>query len=213
MLGVFLIHGFLGKANDFYEFEQILRNNGYLTYAPNLKGHSDDGVIPPFSFWIDEIWNYFVEFESHVTGVFLVGFSMGGILASYIAKTFKSYKIKGIIFINAAFKHIYYNNLGSISKTLNEAIIGFERCKKNSFFKRKIYSATKQLYMLSNKARKEEWLKKFNKSALIIQTLNDGFVLEDTPKYIYNSLLTSNKTISWYLGTHSFFKSPQKAQM
>ncbi|ARF17170.1 alpha/beta hydrolase [Sporosarcina ureae] len=104
--GVLIIHGFTGGPFEIAPFKRFLENHTqWKVVAPVLPGHEmDPGVL-----WGSaRSWMMVAELElrrlqREVDDVIVVGFSMGGLIAMYLAMR---YPIKKLILLSAAAKYI-----------------------------------------------------------------------------------------------------------
>jgi|GEM_PF-179013 putative hydrolase of HD superfamily len=97
-----LLHGFTGDPAEMEPFAKALVSCGYDTMVPALPGHGGDPsrlILCTHQDWIRAA----ETFAGHLAerhGVFdLVGFSMGGLLAAYIANR---YPVRRLALLNAA---------------------------------------------------------------------------------------------------------------
>lgn len=97
-----LFHGFSGAPSDVEPIQQMLHTYNWTCHAPLLPGHER-----PFDGLRDVSWRDWldmarVEAESYTAryGTFtVIGFSMGGLLAAYIANR---YPVERVVLLNAA---------------------------------------------------------------------------------------------------------------
>lgn len=188
---IFLIGGFLGK-NSFRYLERFLINEEY--YIARIKGHTDDQVIPPFRDWILEVENQFLKYA--YGEVFLIGFSMGCIIASYLNLHY-GYMIKKMVFISPAFYHYYYNHLGlNIFKEIR-----IPKLRKG------VFNGLKELKKLSDQAQQYNWLRYIECPLLMIIGNQDGFIDKKSGDKIINQVGSKKKLIKFFNANHEVFKS------
>ena len=86
MPGIFMLHGFLGSGKDWRYFADKLVNR-YTCYMPDLPGHGTTTALDNTPHTFEEIAGQLAEAVAHIsTGpIHLVGYSMGGRLALYLA--------------------------------------------------------------------------------------------------------------------------------
>jgi len=90
-LGVYILHGFSSTTYEVKDLAKFLGNNGYCTVANNLPGHGtsvDDCNRIKFHHWIDKVKKDVAELSTKCDKIFVVGNSMGGVLALYLASLF-----------------------------------------------------------------------------------------------------------------------------
>ena len=88
--GVVLTHGYLSAPAQMRPMADYLFQQGYSVYGVNLKGH---GTVPTalsgvsWHDWIESIIRGAVAMREHCDRVVIGGFSLGGVLALYLAAT------------------------------------------------------------------------------------------------------------------------------
>jgi esterase/lipase len=97
-----LIHGFTGAPSDVEPITNMLRAHDWNCHAPMLPGHEDGFANIGSVRWTD--WLATVEEEARQCaeryGSFsVVGFSMGGLLAAYVANR---YPVERVVLLNAS---------------------------------------------------------------------------------------------------------------
>lgn len=87
--GVLLIHGFSGSTYELEELGQILHRLGLTVHAPLLKGHGSSpeemGLTSWRDWWQSAQEGYRALQEQGCTRIFVIGHSMGGLLALKVA--------------------------------------------------------------------------------------------------------------------------------
>ncbi|QVK20610.1 alpha/beta fold hydrolase [Mycoplasmatota bacterium] len=105
-VGLFCVHGFMEDGQTtFRYFAEFLKNNGiYDYYLTNLQGHGLGENINHFNYrkCIEQVEKEFIEYKENYKKVFIIGFSMGGVIASYLASKFGADKL---VLISPAFKY------------------------------------------------------------------------------------------------------------
>lgn len=99
-----LIHGFTGSPKEMRWLGEYLNKNSYSVIAPRLPGHATDPKDMKRIKWkdwvssIEDIYNYC---KPNAQKIFIIGLSMGGILASY-SSAYLSYN--GLITISTPYE-------------------------------------------------------------------------------------------------------------
>ncbi|WP_252311891.1 carboxylesterase [Sinobaca sp. H24] len=100
---VLLCHGFSGTPQSVQEVAAALFEHGYSVYAPLLSGHGThftDLEHVTAADWKQDVEKAYEWLASRHERIFIMGQSMGGTLASYLASSAE--KAAGMILINAA---------------------------------------------------------------------------------------------------------------
>ena len=90
-LGVYIIHGFSSTTYEVKDLAEFLSKNGYYTVANNLPGHGtsvNECNRIKYHQWIDKVKKDVAELSTKCEKVFVIGNSMGGVLALYLASLF-----------------------------------------------------------------------------------------------------------------------------
>ena len=101
--GVVLTHGYLSAPAQMRPMADYLFTRGYSVYGVNLKGH---GTVPTalsgvsWHEWVESIIRGAVAMREHCDRVVIGGFSLGGVLALYLAATQKGL-VDAVFSINA----------------------------------------------------------------------------------------------------------------
>ncbi|WP_270182851.1 alpha/beta hydrolase [Alkalihalobacillus sp. CinArs1] len=107
MVGCMLIHGFTGAPYEVEPLADYLREHtDWKISVPTLPGHGEYETLHGVSFqeWIDTAEEKLKELLETCDTVYLVGFSMGGVLAGYLAT---AYKVEKLVLLSAAYRYIH----------------------------------------------------------------------------------------------------------
>ena len=221
--GVMLIHGGGGgTAADMREIGQFIHEEtGYSVLAPLLPGYGTrkEDLLPiQVEDWLNALRQYFIELKNEVQKVFLLGHSMGGVLALYLAGEY-SKRVAGVIAISTPikikgflikfvpiFKHIikYWklNDLEEFARVTNGIWAGYESIPLSVIgkFQKLIKQNKKQLHRITA-------------PVLIIQGHRDEFVTKGSPTHIFENVSSTDKTIKWFDSDHAILFSKIKIDM
>ncbi|WP_164931531.1 alpha/beta hydrolase [Longirhabdus pacifica] len=100
-----LIHGFTGGTHELEPLANYLRERDWGCSLPLLPGHGNEHTLQDVTY---EQWIWRAEMEaaklaSRYGSFDLVGFSMGGMIASYIANR---YPVRKLVLLNAALIYV-----------------------------------------------------------------------------------------------------------
>ena len=123
--GVLCIHGFTGGPYEVQPIADYLENNtDWKIVVPTLPGHGETLELKKFRAenWMMEAELALRKLQKEVDQVIVIGFSMGGLIAIYLAKR---YKIEKLVLLSAAAKYIYPTQiLQDIREIAKEAMVG-----------------------------------------------------------------------------------------
>jgi carboxylesterase len=93
---VLIIHGYTGFAGEFYDLAQNIHSLGYTVSLPRLPGHGTnrkDFKATNDRDWLSHVENCYADLEAGHDEVYVVGLSMGGILALLVAARFNPKRV------------------------------------------------------------------------------------------------------------------------
>ena len=188
---IVVIHGFTGNLYDNEYLVNYLEEEPlYDVYAETLPGHNkdrfSDASMDDWKQSVDNMMNRLINLGYKT--IYVIGHSMGGVLASYAASKYK--EIRKIVFVNAAFD---YFNFKQNKDDLKE--------KDLSKYTRVLQKVVRTSPFMVNEFRKlvkegPEFLKEVDCDALILRSSNDGIIPSDASNLIYDSINSNNKYIT-----------------
>ena len=104
--GCLLFHGFTGGPYEMQPLADVLEEDGYRTMVPVLSGHDEEltGLKHVcHTDWLKDADRYAEQALRECEVLDVVGFSMGGLLAAYVANR---YRIRRLVLIGAAIIYI-----------------------------------------------------------------------------------------------------------
>ena len=191
---VLIIHGFVGCLYDNeYLMNYLELDNKFDVFARTLPGHYENDNYQKVTYqdWIkftdDSIQNL-IKFGYHE--IYLIGHSMGGVLASLFATKYK--EIKKIVLINAAFNYLNLkqNKVDILeNKDYKDYLEVFD----------KILHTSIPFFLEFVKLVKEHHntLKSVYKESLILQSDSDQVVPIENGIKIYDDLGSKNKYLTY----------------
>lgn len=198
--GCLLIHGIGGNTGEVEPLLLRLQNDGFVAKATRLKGHTgkrQDLAGVRYSEWIDSAESDLLELQSGCDIVFVIGFSMGGLIAANLVL---KHNIGGIVTINTP---IYYWNVKSATDKLlsdirNKDFVTIKRYLKssNELPLNALYNF--QLLLSSTKPK----LKEIGCPIFIAQALHDDAVQKSSADYINNHVASKLKKLKFYDSSH-----------
>lgn len=197
MIGCLVIHGFTGGP---YEVEPLVNylkeNTNWYMKVPTLPGHGKELHLEnaAYKMWIQTAENSLKQLNKVCDHVYLIGFSMGGMIASYLAA---KYEIKKLVLLSTSGKYLSMKqivlDLGEIfgdklKGSLNENKVYHQiQMKKGSV----PFQANIEFMKLVKKTRK--YLKEVKSPVFIAQGHMDGMVPYKTAYYLDKEIPSSKK--------------------
>ncbi|MFC0271876.1 alpha/beta hydrolase [Metabacillus herbersteinensis] len=102
-VGLLITHGFMGTPQSVRFLGDKFSELGYTVLAPRLKGHGthyQDLERSTSNEWFTDLEKGYTVLKEHCPTIFVIGQSMGGALALWLANKYQD--IEGLILINAA---------------------------------------------------------------------------------------------------------------
>ncbi|YCA13514.1 alpha/beta fold hydrolase [Bacillus sp. AK128] len=199
MIGCLCIHGFTGAP---YEVEPLVsflkKHTDWKIVAPILPGHGDDEDLLTITYpdWIEAVEKEIQILINECETVYVIGFSMGGLLAAYLAK---KYPVEKLVLLSAA---AYYVNVRQLFKDIKEmALDGIRGNLSDNIlyrrYRKKItntpVSATRQFRMLVKFIK--PCIREIHTPTLIIQGECDGIVPTKSAHFIFEKLGSDDKKL------------------
>ncbi|MBP2243248.1 esterase/lipase [Cytobacillus eiseniae] len=199
MIGCMCIHGFTGAPFEVEPLANYLKNHTDWEIAvPTLPGHGDKLELKGINYkkWIEHAENELQRLIEKCETVYVIGFSMGGLIASYLAI---HYPVTKLVLLSAA--ALYVNpkqlllDIGEMFKdafrrqlTQNELFIRYTRKIRATPI-----TATLQFRRLVAMIR--PILNQVKVPTLIAQGEVDGVVPPKSAQYLYNHIGTTTKKL------------------
>ncbi len=214
---ILIIHGFAGGVYDEEYLAhrlELIRN--YDVYSFTLAGH--DGLFKANMKEIDWINSAekMIQFliENDYNNIYVIGHSMGGVIATHLASKYK--EVKKLVLISAAFKFTGLKEESfSVFESLKKTPEIVKKYPKDEILTRLIKMPIHAIKEFANLVKNhEKCLKEIQIPTLIIQGNNDDLVPLDTTSFIYNEIPSEDKTIKIYDGvTHDVFRCDKKEEI
>ncbi len=190
---VLVIHGFSGSLYDNEELVNYLQlKRGFDCFAYTLPGHDRDRFKKvSYSEWLDFLDEKINLLKEHgYRKIYVVGHSMGGILASYLAIRHK--EIKKLVLISAAFNYLAIAQMKEDLLRKNKNL----KADYNVVFY-KIFRVPISLLLEFFKLVKfhHQIIEEVTTPVLILQGDKDEIVPSKTGEYIFEKVGSINK---WY---------------
>ncbi len=84
-------HGYMGYAGELFLPLDLLYQEGFDVFSPRYPGHGTSGedfMSTDVSMWVEEAENAYRSIMDEYEEIYLIGHSMGGLMAAHVAHTF-----------------------------------------------------------------------------------------------------------------------------
>lgn len=201
MIGCLCIHGFTGSPYEVEPLVEYLKERtDWIFSVPTLPGHGKTQTLKGINYhqWIDHAETELKKLIQTCEIVYVIGFSMGGLIASFLAA---NYPVDKLILLSAAAYYINPRQLAAdIKKIMMDTFNG--KLRDNELFqryKRKItetpLAATMQFRQLVSFIK--PLLHQVEVPTLIAQGECDGIVPPKSAEYLYRTIGANQKKLTY----------------
>lgn len=213
---ILIIHGFAGGTYDEEELANYLELNiNFDVFQFTLPGHDKNLSKVEHQTWIsasEEKIRWLIK--NGYSNIYLIGHSMGGVIATYLASKYK--EVKKLVLAAPSFHYLnVINNDLNISELIKMSPKVFKDYGGNEVISRLLklnISAIKEFMHLVK--HYYDYPKYVTCKTLIIHGNNDNIVPISSSEYVFNNLKTNNKEIVYLDGeTHDIFRGSKKQEI
>lgn len=189
---ILMIHGFVGGNYDFGNFQNELQlYPKFDVYTYTLKSH-DKFIVKDVKYqeWLDESINQ-IEFLIHhgYKEIYLIGHSMGGVIASYLASIYP--QVKKLVLAAPAFRYFYFKDGKVDIKNINNTIKNIPEIFKGENTEQVISRILKtpistMLEFTKLVTHCQNCVNDISCPTLIIHGTNDYVVPRESTEYVHN---------------------------
>lgn len=199
MIGCLLIHGFTGGPYEVEPLADYLKERTQWEIAvPTLPGHGETLALRGIKHaeWIQHAEDELKELLSNCEKVYVIGFSMGGLIASYLSV---KYEVDKLVLLSAAAYYINYRQLAKdIGNLIKEGLQG--KILENELYNRYKFKMTNTPILSAYEFKKvvriaRPLLKEVNIPTFIAQGEIDGIVPPKSAQYIYETISSEEKNL------------------
>ena len=201
--GILLVHGFTGSPGELLPLGEHLANKNYTVDIPVLAGHCtslEDINRTTMKDWVNSAESAFEELRAKTDRVVLIGHSMGGVIALYLAAR---HHVSGLVSICTP---IYVTNrfawmaplIGTVWKIkpergpIDPAIAPY----LGGYLDGTPVPAVGQLMKLIRLTKRD--LPEISSPILIQQSELDRTVRPESARFVYNHVGSVQKQLKWY---------------
>ncbi|MDC3417038.1 alpha/beta hydrolase [Aquibacillus salsiterrae] len=206
MIGCLCIHGFTGGAYEVEPLAAYLKEKtNWKVAVPTLPGHGMELSLDTVTFedWVEaaetELSNLLIQCDE----IFLIGFSMGGMISAYLAA---KYQVAKLVLLSPSRKYINMKQLSlDFSQFVKEGITG--ELKDNELFQRYVrkqgsvpLKAT--LEFLKCMKFTKPYLKEISCPVFVAQGIQDGMVPYQSAYYIDKEIPANTEVVFFHDSKH-----------
>ena len=218
---ILLVHGFAGGSYDYGDLGNELQLSiEFDVYTFTLPGHdktiisnvTKDDWIKAAETQIEKLINYGYR------SIYIVGHSMGGVIASHLAINYPKY-VKKLVLAAPAFKYLSFNgekiDITSSINSLKETPKLIKDYSLETFISRAFKMSLSSSIEFSKLVKEHHNdPKSITCPTLILQGTNDAMVPITSAKYVHNAIKSNiNELILIQNVTHDIFKSSRSEEI
>ncbi|HWJ02680.1 MAG TPA: alpha/beta fold hydrolase [Verrucomicrobiae bacterium] len=197
--GCLLVHGFTGSPSEMRPMGQFLADQGHTVLGVRLQGHGtnlEEMAQTGWNEWYRSVEHAYIELAEQCSRVFVIGLSMGGLLALHSAL---EYPAAGVVAINSP---IYLLNHKAIFAPLLRYVLPFSEKKdyhvvEGHFAYDKVpVNCLQSLLNLIRMVKKE--LPMTCAPLLVLQSEQDEVVNPRSAEFIYQRSGSKDKELQYY---------------
>lgn len=202
MIGCLIIHGYTGGPYEVDPLACYLKaNSNWHIEVPTLPGHGRhlDLTNASHTEWINAAEESFKKLQKKYDEIYLIGFSMGGMIAAYLAA---KYKVDKLVLLATAGKYLSFKQLTiDVFEVMADGLRGnLNKNKLYIHYKRKSgavpFKANIEFLKLVKFTRRH--LKKVESPVLIAQGQQDGLVPYRTAYYLDKEITSVRKEVVFF---------------
>lgn len=198
--GILFIHGFTGNTQELQPLAQYIseRSEEYIYSLPTLTGHGVELDLKGVNYahWLRDVENEYRLLAKRVDDITIIGFSMGGVLAIYLAL---KYKVNKIVLLSASLKYIDVKQLYKLAIELMKKRKNLSDEEKiflnENYYKFKNIRPATLLNFAEVVRLVSPYLKNIHQPIMIVQGLKDGLVPSETAQFIHEQVASKEKVL------------------
>lgn len=197
MTGCLIIHGYTGSPHEVEPLTTYLNEQtDWEVVVPTLPGHGETLALENITHdkWLQAAEDSLRKLQEKYSQIFLIGFSMGGMIAAYLAAKFK---VDKLVLLATAGKIFSIKQLTlDVGEMITDRIRGtLQENKSYQRYKKKQGKVPMRsnLEFLKLVKYTREYLKDIESPVFIAQGIQDGLVPASTAGYLDREIITSSK--------------------
>ncbi|MBR7796233.1 MAG: alpha/beta hydrolase [Bacillota bacterium] len=202
MIACLVIHGYTGGPYEVEPLANYLQENtNWHVEVPTLPGHGRKLNLKNVSHkkWIKAAENSLLQLKAKFETIYLIGFSMGGMIAAYLAA---KYNVNKLVLLATSGKYLSFKQIGlDVAGVLTDAMKG--NLRKNKLYQnyRKKIGAVplkSNIEFLKLVKFTRRYLRKIDSPVLIAQGQQDGMVPYKTAYYLNKEITSKRKEVVFF---------------
>jgi carboxylesterase len=205
MIGCLCLHGFTGGPFELEPLVDYLKEHTtWKISSPTLPGHENPKEFykVPYLNWVRTAESAYFKLKETCETIYVIGFSMGGVIAGYLASKYKIDKL--VLLSPAAYyispKHMLQDVLEIVKAVFTGKITDHELWQR---YKRKLKATplgmTTEFRRLVRKLR--PYFKNIKTPTLILHGEKDGVVPKRSAEFIHKTIQSEEKHLHFLKGS------------
>lgn len=199
MIACMLIHGYTGGPYEVQPLADYLKERtNWQIYVPTLPGHGETLALDDLTYdeWLQAVEDLFQELRNMYETIYIIGFSMGGMIAGYLAG---KYRVDKLVLLAAARKYISVKHMAEeVGEIITDALKG--QLTDNEFYtnfrKKREEVPLRANFEFTKLVRyTKPYLKKIKNPVLIAQGQNDPVVPAKSIDYLNKEIQSEVKEV------------------
>jgi esterase/lipase len=199
MVGCFLIHGFTGGPYELAPLAAYLKEHtDWHIEMPTLPGHGEELELNDVTYeeWIKVAENSFLRMIEDDDEIYLIGFSMGGMIASYLAA---KYNVKKLVLLATSGKYLDFKQIRmDLHEVIRDGMKGeLESNQHYTHYKKKSGKVPMRanIEFIKLVQYTKPFLNEVDVPVLIAHGKKDGMVPYKTAYYLDKKIQSENKEL------------------
>lgn len=199
MIGCLLIHGYTGGPHELAPLiKNLKKNTNFQIEVPILPGHGETLELDDISYdkWLKASEESYHHLKEKVEKIYVIGFSMGGMIAAYLASKFN---VDKLVLLATAGKYLSLRQLGmEVSEVIKDGLTG--KLDENVFFqgykkKMRVVPIKANIEFMKLVKETKKHLKHVDTPVLIIQGKLDSMVPYQTASFLAEEMASDYKEV------------------
>lgn len=202
MIGCLIIHGYTGGPYEVEPLTTFLKEKtNWQIEVPVLSGHGPELELENVHYeqWLEDAENALLSLKETCDTVYVIGFSMGGMIAAYLAA---NHQVDKLVLLATARKYLSFRHLSTYVRSGLRAGLKGE-LKESDMYKHYKYkfdvvpfTANIEFMKLVNKTK--AYLKDVKSPVFIAQGQKDALVPSQTAYTLHDELGSSDKEVVFF---------------